>query len=61
MLRETKGKRIKNRVRFPGIVEHAAKLGVTRIHLWMVLTGDRESKRLLRRYRELKRQEAVAK
>ncbi len=40
------------KVRFPGITEDAAALGVTRPHLWMVLTGARVSKRLTTRYRE---------
>lgn len=41
--------------RFPGIVKDAARLGVNRIHLYLVLTGQRESRPLLRRYTELKR------
>jgi hypothetical protein len=41
-------------VRFPGITEDSKSLGVTRPHLWMVLTGSRVSAKLTRRYRELK-------
>lgn len=40
--------------RFPGIVADAARLGVSRIHLYYVLTGQRESRPLLARYRDLK-------
>lgn len=50
-INKPKGKR---KVRFPGICEDAQELGVTRVHLWMVLTGDRKSKRLMQRYRDLK-------
>ncbi|HMP73851.1 MAG TPA: hypothetical protein PKE55_11375 [Kiritimatiellia bacterium] len=32
--------------RFPGICEHARKLGVSRVHLWYVLTGERKSPRI---------------
>lgn len=39
----TKCKRV---VRFPGIVEHAKALGVSRIHLYFVLTGQRSSPRI---------------
>lgn len=42
-------------VQHPGIVAHARALNVSRIHLWFVLTGVRESKILNRRYRELMR------
>ena len=40
--------------RFPGITRDAAELGVTRVHLWKVLTGRRSSLSLTRRYSELK-------
>ena len=36
----------KRAVRFPGIVAHARALGVTRVHLWFVLTGERRSPRI---------------
>lgn len=49
-----KHKRPATPVRFPGITEDAKNLGVTRPHLWMVLTGARVSAKLTRRYRELK-------
>lgn len=37
--------------RFPGITIAAADLGVTRVHLWAVLSGKRESKPLLARWK----------
>ena len=36
--------------RIVGIVAAAQKLGVSRMHLWSVLRGDRKSARLLERY-----------
>ena len=39
--------------RFPTIGRDAALLGVSRTHLWRVLSGRRESRSLVRRYREL--------
>lgn len=48
------------RVRFPGIVSDAAALGVSRIHLYLVLTGERRSRSLLTRYKALKRAAKVA-
>ena len=50
--RESESKR---RVRFPGICEDAFRLGVSREHLYRVLTGERKSKSLLKRYTEMKR------
>lgn len=47
--------------RIAGITGDAAALGVTRQHLGLVLHGDRESKPLARRYRELKRQQRATK
>ena len=35
---------------YRGITAHAAALGCTRPHLWMVLTGRRQSKSLTARY-----------
>ena len=46
--------------RFKGICADAIALNVTRVHLWQVLTGRRESKPLLKEYRELKKTGAVA-
>lgn len=43
------------RIRFHRIVADAQTLGVSRVHLWQVLTGRRQSKTLLARYRALKR------
>jgi hypothetical protein len=40
-------------LRFPGIGLYSRKLGVTREHLFMVLTGKRTSTRLMRRYSAL--------
>lgn len=40
-------------VRFPGITRDAKALKVSRIHLYLVLTGQRTSHRLLKRYRAL--------
>jgi hypothetical protein len=38
--------------RFPGINRAARKLGVTRQHLYFVLTGQRQSARLLAKVQE---------
>ena len=38
---------------FRGIGADAKKLRVTRVHLWFVLIGERESPKLLERYRAL--------
>ena len=40
-------------VRFPGIVEDAAMLGVERTHLYRVLKGERESRRLTAAWKQL--------
>lgn len=57
MLRETranaKGK-ARRRVRFAGIGKAAETLEVSRIHLYLVLSGKRTSHRLLARYQQLK-------
>ena len=45
----------KTRLRFAGICADAEALGVTREHLFRVLVGERQSRSLLRRYQELKR------
>lgn len=42
-------------IRFPNIVSDAKSLGVSRIHLYFVLSGRRESPGLLRRYHDLKK------
>lgn len=42
------------RVIIPGITQDARTLGVNRTHLFRVLKGERKSKSLLRRYRQLK-------
>lgn len=39
-------------MRFPRISEACRALGVSRTHLWYVLTGVRESRSLTRRYAE---------
>jgi hypothetical protein len=43
----------RGKTRFPGIVWQASALGVTRHHLYQVLTGTRPSRSLIRRYEEL--------
>lgn len=45
----------KHVIRFKGITADAASLGVTREHLWRVLTDRRESPGLLKRYSKLKK------
>lgn len=40
--------------RFPGLIADAEALGVHRTHLYLVLSGQRTSASLLRRYRALK-------
>lgn len=62
MLRDTsrngKSKKVRMpRVKYYRISADAADLGVSRGHLWMVLTGTRQSARLLARYRALKIQQ----
>ena len=55
-----KGKvRVKTKAkkRYRGITRHAEQLGVRREHLWMVLTGRRESRSLRERYAALVREE----
>jgi hypothetical protein len=54
MLRATSQESKKRTVRFPGIVADAKALGVTRQTLWRVLTGEWQSRSLLRRYEALK-------
>jgi len=39
--------------RYPGIVRDAKTLGVTRTHLYAVLAGKRQSRRLVAAYRAL--------
>ena len=46
--------------RFPGIVGDAATLGVEKSHLYRVLTGARESRSLLARYKALKKEQKAA-
>ena len=60
MLRVTKPQtsRGKSRVKFPGITRVADESGVSREHLWQVLTGRRSSPRLVRAYREHQRRAA---
>lgn len=42
--------RVEMRTVIPGIVRDAQRLGVSRYHLWAVLSGRRESPRLMARY-----------
>jgi len=48
-------KQKRRKIRFPGIVGATRALGVSRSHLWFVLTGERLSPRLLCRYRKYQR------
>lgn len=50
----------RRRVRFPGINTHAEMLGVSRVHLYFVLIGERRSPKLMDRYRALLRSEKGA-
>lgn len=45
---------------FPGITRHAAALGRSRVHLWLVLTGARHSPQLVTEYTRLLSQEGRA-
>lgn len=38
----------------PGICADARRLGVSRMHLWAVLSGRRESEGLVKRYEQMK-------
>ena len=46
-------------IRFPGITRAAKRLKVTRIHLYLVLSGQRTSHRLLKRYTTLTAKDAA--
>jgi hypothetical protein len=52
-------RRARGKTRFKGIGKDAEALGVTRIHLWLVLTDERESPTLKERYGKLKAQQAL--
>ena len=54
---KTTPQRARGETRFPGIKRHAEALGISRPHLFMVLTGKRESARLITRYQDLIRAE----
>lgn len=49
-----RNKKIASRVKYRGIVADAAKLGCSRIHLYLVLNGNRTSHSLMRRYNALR-------
>ena len=51
--RKTTAHRARGETRFPGIKRHAEALGISRPHLFLVLTGERKSARLITRYRAL--------
>ncbi len=57
MLRKQTGKVSRKRGpnKYRGIVRDATDLGVSRIHLWFVLTGQRRSAGLLARYWDLQK------
>ena len=48
----------RGRTRYPGIIEHAEKLGVNPSHLFRVLQGERPSASLKQRYADLLAEEA---
>lgn len=52
--RDVLGRRMNPRYRFPGIVTAARELGVSRIHLYYVLTGHRANKRLVQGYERIR-------
>jgi hypothetical protein len=60
MLREQQRAEKRRRVRFPGIVRHAQELGVSRIHLYYVLTGVRRSPRIEDYARKMNLQKGAA-
>lgn len=45
-------------IRFPGLLTAADQLGVHRNHLYLVLSGQRTSHKLMRRYQALKKEAA---
>lgn len=47
----------RNETLFPGICRHAKTLGTNRTHLWFVLKGQRKSKDILTRYKQLLKKE----
>jgi hypothetical protein len=53
-LKPTKPKLKSKPLRFPGICAAAKELQVERTHLYRVLSGQRESRRLKEAYRKLK-------
>ena len=57
LAQQATGSKIRKRrqVRFPGLVTDAETLGVHRNHLYLVLSGRRESASLMKRYRSLKK------
>lgn len=61
MLRGTsvKGQKKRGPNKYLHIVQDARLLGVSRGHLWQVLSGRRQSRHLLARYQALKQQEAA--
>ncbi len=48
----------RNETEFPGICRHALALGTARVHLWLVLKGQRKDPNgLITRYKHLLRNE----
>jgi hypothetical protein len=45
----------RRKIRFPKIVSYAAQLNVNRSHLYRVLSGERKSPDLLKRFRDVQR------
>ena len=60
-LQRRKHKPKRGPTKYPGIVRDATELGVTRVHLWRVLEGERDSDPLMARYSALKRQQQLKK
>jgi hypothetical protein len=52
-----RNKKQRGDTQFPGITRHAALLGCHRVHLNLVLKGDRPSPRLISAYKALLKQE----
>ena len=50
----TEARRTKRRMKYRGISRDAEKLGCSRVHLWLVLTGRRKGGPLMARYNAMK-------
>ena len=52
---DRKGRHARSKTKHPGIGRDARELGISRMQLWAVLTGQRESPTLRARYAALKK------